>query len=342
MRNKRFFGLAALVLAFGLVVAACGDDDAADTTTTTEAPAATTTEAPAPELGDIVDIAVGAGSFETLVAAVAAADLVETLKSDGPFTVFAPTDEAFGLALDALGITAEDLLADTELLTDILLYHVVPGAVFAETVVTLDSATTAQGADITIEIADGGVVLNGAVNVITTDIEASNGVIHVIDFVLLPPADEAMDDDMGDDMAEAMDIVDTAIAAGGFETLIAAVQTAGLEETLRSDGPFTVFAPTDEAFGLALEALDLTAEELLASDGLADILLYHVVPGAAVYAETVVTLDSATTAQGADIAIAIIDGGVVLNETVNVIVTDIEASNGVIHVIDFVLLPPAA
>ena len=338
MRNKRFFGLAALVLAFGLVVAACGDDDAADTTTTTEAPATTTTEAPAP--ADIVDVAVGAGSFETLVAAVQAADLVDTLKSEGPFTVFAPTDEAFAAALDALGITAEALLADTELLTEILLYHVVPGAVLAETVVTLDSATTAQGDDIAIEIVDGGVVLNGEVNVITTDIEASNGVIHVIDFVLLPPADEAMDEDMDEAMAE-LDIVDTAIAAGGFETLIAAVQTAGLEETLRSEGPFTVFAPTDEAFGLALEALELSAEELLASEGLGDILLYHVVPGA-VYAETVVTLDSATTAQGADIAIEIVDGGVVLNGTVNVIVTDIEASNGVIHVIDFVLLPPAA
>ena len=128
-----------------------------------------------------------AGGFETLLAAATAADLVDTLKSDGPFTVFAPTDEAFEAALDALGITAEDLLADTEALTDILLYHVVPGAVFAETVVGLDSATTAQGSDIAISIVDGGVVLNETVNVIATDIEASNGVIHVIDFVLLPP-----------------------------------------------------------------------------------------------------------------------------------------------------------
>ena len=338
MRNKRFFGLAALVLAFGLVVAACGDDDAADTTTTTEA-TTTTTEAPAPAPGDIVDIAVGAGSFETLVAAVTAADLVDTLKSDGPFTVFAPTDEAFAVALDALGITAEDLLADTELLTDILLYHVVPGAVFAETVVTLDSATTAQGSDIAISIVDGGVVLNDTVNVVTTDIEASNGVIHVIDFVLLPPADEATgDENMGDDMTIAE------IVAGDdrFGTLLAAVQAAGLAETLADEGAtFTVFAPTDDAFAAALEALDLTAEELLASDGLADILLYHVVSGAAVYAETVVTLDAATTAQGDDITIEIVDGAVVLNGTVNVIITDIEASNGVIHVIDFVLLPPA-
>jgi uncharacterized surface protein with fasciclin (FAS1) repeats len=177
--------LMAIVLTVGLVAVACGDDEAT-TTTTTEAPSATTTtEAPAPM--DIVDTAIEAGQFSTLVAAVQAAGLVETLKGEGPYTVFAPTDEAFAAALDALGLTPEELLADTETLTDILLYHVVPGAVYAADVAGLESATTAQGSDIAITI-DGETVMINDATVVAADIEASNGVIHVIDSVLLPPA----------------------------------------------------------------------------------------------------------------------------------------------------------
>lgn len=188
MFNNRFIRLAAVLLGLVLVVAACGDDD---TSTTTEAPTTTaadttTTEAPAP--ADIVDTAIAAGDFSTLVAAVQAADLEGTLRSEGPFTVFAPTDAAFAAALEALELTADELLA-SEGLADILLYHVVSGEVLAETVVTLDSATTAQGADVTIEVTDAGVLLNGSVLVTVTDIQASNGVIHVIDGVLLPPTE---------------------------------------------------------------------------------------------------------------------------------------------------------
>ncbi len=178
--------LTAIVLALGLVAAACGDDDA-ESTTTTETVATTTTEAVAAL--DIVDTAVEAGSFTTLVAAVEAAGLVDTLKGEGPFTVFAPTDEAFAAALDALGLTAEELLADTETLSDILLYHVVPGAVYAADVIGLEAATTAQGSDIAITIDGDMVKLNETTTVVATDIEATNGVIHVIDSVLLPPAD---------------------------------------------------------------------------------------------------------------------------------------------------------
>lgn len=175
MRNIRTFGAASLLVVLALVAAACGDDEAA---TTTAAP--TTTEAPAQ---DIVDTAIAAGSFETLVAAVTAADLVDTLRGEGPFTVFAPTDDAFAALPEG---TVEALLADIPTLTDILLYHVVSGAVGSETVVTLDSATTVQGSDITIEVTDAGVILNGEVMVTVTDIAASNGIIHVIDGVLLP------------------------------------------------------------------------------------------------------------------------------------------------------------
>lgn len=131
---------------------------------------------------DIVDTAIEAGSFNTLVTAVQAAGLVETLKGDGPFTVFAPTDAAFAAIPKA---DLEALLADREKLTAVLTYHVVSGKVMAADVVGLDSATTVQGSDIDIEVADSGVTVDGA-NVVTTDIETSNGVIHVIDAVIMP------------------------------------------------------------------------------------------------------------------------------------------------------------
>ncbi|RZU98416.1 fasciclin domain-containing protein [Spiribacter vilamensis] len=131
---------------------------------------------------DIVDTAIGADDFNTLVTAVQAADLVETLKGEGPFTVFAPTDEAFAAIPES---DLEALLADKDQLTAVLTYHVVSGKVMAEDVVGLDSATTVQGSDVSIEVVDGNVMIDGA-TVVTTDIEASNGVIHVIDGVLMP------------------------------------------------------------------------------------------------------------------------------------------------------------
>ncbi|MCJ7754392.1 MAG: fasciclin domain-containing protein [Thermoanaerobaculales bacterium] len=132
--------------------------------------------------GDIVATAVAAGSFNTLVAAVQAAGLVETLQSAGPFTVFAPTDEAFAKLPEG---TVEALIANPDQLRAILLYHVVPGKVTASQVVGLSSATTAQGSDIAIRVADGSVMINDAL-VTATDIETSNGDIHVIDTVILP------------------------------------------------------------------------------------------------------------------------------------------------------------
>ena len=163
--------LTSLLAVLGLFVAACGGD--AEETTTTTAPAA---------LKDIVDTAVEAGSFTTLVTAVEAAGLVDTLKGEGPFTVFAPTDAAFAALPEG---ALDDLLADIPALTDVLLYHVVPGRVMAADVVNLSSATTVQGSDLTITVEDGAVMIDDAL-VVTADIEASNGVIHVIDAVLLP------------------------------------------------------------------------------------------------------------------------------------------------------------
>ncbi len=168
--------------------------------------------------------------------------------------------------------------------------------------------------------------------VVITDIETSNGVIHVIDAVLLPPAEDAM-------MEEKNTIVDIAAADGRFNTLVAAVEAAGLAETLSGEGPFTVFAPTDDAFA-ALPAG--TVESLLLPENkqaLTDILLYHVASGK-VMAADVVTLTSVPTLLGKDVTVTVKDGKVFLNDTAEVIITDIEASNGVIHVIDAVLIPP--
>ena len=178
------FKLVAFLAVFALVIAACSSDDEVAETTTTAAPTETT-EAMAEEMTEdtIVDVAI-ANEFNTLVAAVQAAGLVETLQGEGPFTVFAPTDEAFAALPEG---TLESLLEDPEALAEILTYHVVSGSVLAADVVGLDSATSVQGEDISIEVVDGGVVLNGSANVVATDVMASNGVVHVIDAVILPP-----------------------------------------------------------------------------------------------------------------------------------------------------------
>ncbi len=284
------------------------------------------------EMPSITEIAVEDGRFTTLVTALEAAGLAETLAGEGEFTVFAPTDDAFAALPEG---TVAALLEDPEgALTDVLLYHVAAGVVPAETVVTLASATTLQGEDVTIAVEDGNVILNDSVQVIITDIAAANGIIHVIDGVLLPPSMSAAADE---EMMDAPSITDIAVEDGRFTTLVAALEAAGLAETLAGEGEFTVFAPTDDAFAALPEGTVATLLED-PEGALTDILLYHVVAGI-VPAEAVVTLDSATTLSGEEVTITVTDGNVFLNDTVQVIITDIQASNGIIHVIDAVLLP---
>lgn len=324
---KRFSMFVMLLVTASLVLAACAP---AATPAPTATPISEPTATPEPMLKDIVDTAVADGRFTTLVAAVQAAELVDTLKGEGPFTVFAPTDDAFA-ALPAGTLDSLLLPENKQALTDILLYHVVSGKVMAADVTALTSATTVLGKDVAIKVDMGNVYINDS-KVIITDIETSNGVIHVIDAVLLPPSEDAA-------MMDKKTIVDIAVADGRFTTLVAAVTAADLVETLSGEGPFTVFAPTDDAFA-ALPAG--TLDSLLLPENkqaLTDILLYHVVSGK-VMAADVVTLTSATTVLGKDVTITVKDGKVFLNDTVEVIITDIEASNGVIHVINAVLLPP--
>ena len=308
---------------------------------------------------DIVDTAVAAGSFNTLVTAVQAAGLVDTLKSEGPFTVFAPTDEAFAkLPAEVL----EAALADPEgLLTQVLLYHVVPGKVMSTDLSDGLEAATAQGESVVFTIGDGAAMVNDA-NIVAADVEASNGVIHVIDTVILPPSilaaaaeaaatpaatEEAMAEaaatpaptEEAVEDAMAADIVDTAVAAGSFNTLVAAVQAAGLVDALKGEGPFTVFAPTDEAFAkLPQETIDALLAD--PTGDLTQILLYHVVPGKVMAADLSDGLEAATL-QGGSVIFKLSDGGAMVNDA-NIVATDIETSNGVIHVIDSVILPPAA
>lgn len=268
---------------------------------------------------DIVDTAVGAESFNTLVAAVKAAGLVETLKGAGPFTVFAPTDEAFQKLPAG---TVENLLKpeNKDQLIAVLTYHVVPGNVMAKQVVGLNGATTVNGQQVDISTADG-VKVDDA-NVVKTDIECSNGVIHIIDSVILP---------------ESRSIVGVAAEAGTFNTLVAAAKAAGLASVLDEQGPFTVFAPTDDAFAKLPAG---TVESLLKPENkhkLANILKYHVVSGR-VYSSAALKVKHTPTLQGSQISIGVDEGQAMIN-TAKLIKTDIDASNGVIHVIDSVLIP---
>ena len=216
-----------MFVVFALVLAACGAPATPAATPTsmpepTAMPEPTNAPTEEPASKNIVDIAVEDGRFTTLVAAVQAAGLDETLRGEGPFTVFAPTDEAFA-ALPTGTLDSLLLPENKQQLTDILLYHVVPGKIMAADVTEMDGNmvdTALTGKQIAIKVDMGSVYLNENTKVIITDIEASNGVIHVIDSVLLPSSEEAA--------TETKDIVDTAVADGRFTTLVSAVQAAGL------------------------------------------------------------------------------------------------------------------
>lgn len=269
---------------------------------------------------DIVDTAIAAGSFKTLATALTKAGLVDALKGTGPFTVFAPTDEAFAKLPKG---TLEDLLKPENKgrLTAILTYHVVSGRVPAEKALKLTNAKTLNGQQMDLVVKGGSLTIDSA-KVVKTDIECSNGVIHIIDSVILP---------------SDKDIVATAQGAGMFKTLIAALTAADLAKVLQGDGPFTVFAPTDEAFAKLPRG---TLDSLLKPenrDQLVSILKLHVVSGRA-FAADALAADKVTTIQKGVIRVRVVDGKPRVNDAA-IVKTDLDASNGVIHVIDAVLLP---
>lgn len=277
------------------------------------------TEAATPHK-DIVDTALGAGGFTVLHKAVEAAGLVDALRGEGPFTVFAPTDDAFA-KLPEEQVAALLKPENRDMLQAVLTYHVVPGRLTAQQVAGLTHAQTLNGQRLDIKQEDGAVYIGNA-RVLKTNVMASNGVIHVIDTPILPATSS---------------LAEVAANAGSFGTLIAAAEAAGLGAALSGDEPLTVFAPTDEAFAKLPAG---TVESLLEPanrDRLTAILKYHVLPGR-VYSDQAIEAGKAETLHGGHVTIKAHDGQVMVDNA-RVISADIEARNGVIHVIDTVILP---
>lgn len=274
---------------------------------------------------DIVAVASGAGKFKTLLAAAEAAGLVDTLKGEGPLTVFAPTDAAFSKLPEG---TVEKLLQDREKLTAILTYHVVPGRIRAADLEGKPWLKTVQGQVIHVSLDDEGASVDGA-RVETANVEASNGVIHIIDSVILP----------------RQDIVQTAVDAGSFKTLVAAVKAAKLVETLQGPGPFTVFAPNDPAFDALPEG---TVASLLKDlPKLKSILTYHVVSGRVLAEDLPVAKKGGVSArpetvQGGKLTIVRDAEGNVTVDGAKVVAANILCGNGIIHIIDKVIVPGEA
>ncbi len=266
----------------------------------------------------IYDIVSSSADHTTLKVAIDACALDGTLSGPGPFTLFAPTDAAFNL-LPAGTVTA--LLNDIPQLTDILKQHVVGASVMSTMLSNNQVVTTLNGTDVTVTINSMGVFIDNAM-VIVADIVADNGVVHVIDAVLLPPATNS--------------IYDIVSSSADHTTLKVAIDACALDGTLSGPGPFTLFAPTDAAFNL-LPAGTVTA---LLNDipQLTDILKHHVV-GASVMSGMLSNGQIVNTLLGTDVTVTINSMGVFIDNA-QVIVADIVADNGVVHVIDAVLLPP--
>ena len=306
-------------------LAACDSSD----NSTSPAPETPSAGTPDDSPGTLLDVARDSGSFDTLVTALEAAGLDATLADEsGEFTVFAPTDDAFAALPEG---TLDALLADPDLLSDTLLYHVISGNVVgSDTAVSLAGTTQIMANDtkLAITVREGSLYLNESM-VTDTDIEASNGVIHVIDAVLTP----------NDIAAPAGSIVDIALATPELTTLVSALQAADLVGTLADEEAlFTVFAPTNDAFAALGD--DAIAALLADVEALTDILLYHVVAGAAADSIDATALfgQAVTMANTADITVDILEGELYINNA-RVIIRDIAATNGIIHVIDTVLVP---
>jgi transforming growth factor-beta-induced protein len=289
----------------------CKEDDSDDVQVTQ-------TENQTPE--DVTAIAIASPDHTILVEALTAADLVGTLQGDGPFTVFAPTNDAFVAALNALGLSKEELFADKELLTDILLHHVVSGTVLSTDLANGEVATlNPDGADVTVDISNGVMIDNAKVT--AADLIAGNGVVHVIDAVLVPSYD---------------DVTEIAINSDVHTILVEALTKADLVGTLQGEGPFTVFAPTDDAFAklLASNSSWDTLDDIPVAT-LKSVLLNHVVNGKVL--STDLANGTVTTLSPGSVTVDLSDG--VKIDAANVTGADLEAGNGVVHVIDAVLVP---
>ena len=370
-RGRRFRGLAVVsLLALSTVAAACADDKqdtSSGTTGTTEAMAQNAGTPTGPGCAAVPED--GMGSFagmaqdpaataasnnpalSTLVSAVTAAGLGDTLNGAGPFTIFAPTNDAFNKIPKA---DLDAVLADKATLTKILTLHVIAGEkLSSDQLAEQGSATTVEGEDITFAKEGDTLMVNGQASVVCADVPVANGTVHIIDSVLMPG---------GSDESAAMEPSGSACAsvpaegAGSFtgmaqdpaataasnnpalSTLVAAVTAAGLGDTLNGEGPFTIFAPTNDAFNKIPKA-DLDAV-LADKDTLTKILTLHVIAGEKLSSKDLVEKGSATTVEGQDITFtAGDDGSVMVNGQASTVCADVPVANGTVHIIDSVLMP---
>lgn len=276
---------------------------------------------------NIVELAQNNPDLSILVEAVVAAGLAPTL-STGMLTVFAPTNAAFGALLGELGVTKEALLANKPLLTAVLTYHVLGSKVLRADVPLGKAISPVSGGFFKIESVNGLKVTDGrnrVTNITATDIQASNGVVHLVDRVLLP-ADK--------------DIVATASALPDFSILVEAVVAAGLVSTLQGPGPFTVLAPTNAAFASLLTELGVSKEALLANKALlTSVLTYHVIPARVLKAEVPINT-AISSVQGQTFTV---NSSLVITDQnqrmSKIVIADVFTSNGVIHAVDKVILP---
>jgi transforming growth factor-beta-induced protein len=294
----------ALMIAASLLLTACNDED----------------ETPVMESKNIVEVAADAGNFSILIEAAQKAGLAEFLSTENNLTVFAPTDAAFAALLSDLGLSSLDDVPVADL-TQILTYHVIGAKVMSTDLSTgyVPTLASFDSNSVSMYVTIGNTVsINGSVSVTTADVEAENGVIHVVDKVILPPT-----------------VVNIALANENFTTLVQAVVKAGLVDALSADGPFTVFAPTNAAFDALFAQLGISGIDDLTAEQLIPILTYHVVPGNVVSTE--LSNGEVATLNGQNLSVDL-SAGVKINES-EVIAADIQGANGVVHVIDQVLLP---
>jgi transforming growth factor-beta-induced protein len=303
---KTKFNLVPVILILSvLFFTSCNDDDDMD------------------EMGEknIVEVAAEAGQFNILIQAAQKAGLAEYLSTQDNITVFAPTDQAFANLLNDLGLASLDDIPVADL-TNILKYHVIGSKAMSTDLATGYFPTLSESAGNSISMyvsVDKGVAINKNTKVTTADISAKNGVIHVVDKVILPPT-----------------VVNIALDNSNFTTLVQAVVKAGLVDALSATGPFTVFAPTNDAFQALFTQLGISGIADLTAEQLTPILTYHVVSGN-VLSKSLANGQVGTLNPDKRLTVNL-TGGVKINDS-EVIAVDIQGSNGVVHVINKVLVP---
>ena len=290
---------------------------------------------------NVVQVAASNPQFSTLVSLVKKAGLAGAL-SKGQLTVFAPTNAAFAYLKVHDPATYQAATTNPAVLKKVLTYHVVGKKIPAAAAIAAAKAnakvTTLEGEKIALSLSGGKIKLNGSANVVLPNVMASNGVIHVINRVLVPPS-------LMKAPAPTQSILQIASANPDFSTLVSLVQKAGLVDTLSGAGPFTIFAPTNEAFKKLAAAAPATFAAVLADPALlTKVLTYHAVSGAITSTQAISVAQqngSVTSVEGEPISLSLVGGKLTLDGNSTVVTADIAATNGVIHVIDTVIVPPS-